>query len=162
MSSRLALLVSAALLFGGCKETSDIGKPCLLVKRGEDAKGATIAVPVTRADLKDGQDFVSFGSLDCEDLVCVLDADTPVEAAENGQIKGYCSKACKVETLDTCAVTDPDATEAVKARMACRPLLLDQQALEDLKANDPATYRATFGDNTSPYFCAAEPPPATN
>jgi hypothetical protein len=158
MSSRLALLVSAALLLGGCKETSDIGKPCLLVKRGTGSEAA----PVTRADLKDGQDFVSFGSLDCEDLVCVLDADTPVETAENGQVKGYCSKACQAEAVDTCAVTDPDAIESVRTRMACRPLLLDQKALEDLKATDPATYRATFGENTSPYFCAAEPPPASN
>jgi len=155
MSSRLALLVSAALLCGGCKVTSDIGKPCLLVKRG--ATGNT-SVPVTTADLSKGQDFVSFGALDCEDLVCVLDANTPVQTADNGQVKGYCSKACVAETPNTCAVTDPEASEAVRNSMACRPLLLDQKALEDLKASDPATYRATFGDNTSPYFCAAQPP----
>jgi hypothetical protein len=157
MSSRLALLVSAALLCGGCKVTSDIGKSCLLVKRGTGSDSA----PVTLEDLQDGQDFISFGALDCEDLVCVLDANTPRVVAKNGQVQGYCSKACVAETPNTCAVTDaatdPNTPEAVKTRMACRPLLLDQKALEDLKATDPATYASTFGNNTSPYFCAVEP-----
>jgi hypothetical protein len=156
MSSRLALLVSAVLLCGGCKVTTDIGKPCLLVKKG--ASG--VAAPVTRDDLKEGQDFISFGSLDCEDLVCVKDADMPVESAENGQIKGYCSKACVADPLiNVCEVTDADVHESVKTRgMSCRPLLLDQLALDELRRTDPATYRATFGDNNSPYFCAGTKP----
>ncbi|HEX8824258.1 MAG TPA: adventurous gliding motility lipoprotein CglC [Archangium sp.] len=156
MSSRLALLVSAALLCGGCKVTSDIGKPCLLVKRGTGSNSA----PVTEADLRPGQDFISFGALDCEDLVCVKDANMPTQIADNEakQVIGYCSKACVAETQDTCAVTDAEALAEVKDRIACRPLLLDQQALDALRAADRAAYRATFGDNTSPYFCASAAP----
>jgi hypothetical protein len=41
--------------------------------------------------------------------------------------------------------------------MACRALLLDQKALDDLRRDDPVTYRATFGANNSPYFCAGNP-----
>ena len=157
MSSRLALLVSAVLLCGGCKVNSDIGKRCLLVKKapaGSDAESA----PVLETDLSDGQDFISFGSLDCEDLVCVKDADMPLEKADNGQVLGYCSKPCvQDELVDPCPVTAPEALASGKDRMSCRALLLDQKALDDLRANDPATYRATFGDNNSPYFCAGTP-----
>ena len=156
MSSRLALLVSAVLLCGGCKVNSDIGKRCLLVKKSKDP--AKESDPVLATDLSSGQDFISFGSLDCEDLVCVKDADMPLETADNGQVFGYCSTACVPDELvDPCPVTDPEAVESVKSRMSCRALLLDQQALDDLRQNDPATYRATFGDNNSPYFCAGNP-----
>jgi hypothetical protein len=164
MSSRLTLLVSALLLCGGCKVTSDIGKPCLLVKRG--ANGSDSA-PVTQSDLAAGQDFISFGALDCEDLVCVKDANMETQVAENGQVIGYCSKACVEDTddsaltTDACAVTSEEAQAQVKERMTCRALLLDQQALDTLRANDRATYRAYFGDNTSPYFCAAAKPTPT-
>ena len=36
MSARLALLMGAALLCGGCEVPSDIGKPCVLVKKPFD------------------------------------------------------------------------------------------------------------------------------
>jgi hypothetical protein len=157
MSSRLALLLSAVLLCGGCKVNSDIGKRCLLVKKSTDPNKESDFV--VERDLVAGQDFISFGSLDCEDLVCVKDADMPIEKAEDTDyVLGYCSKACVPDELvDPCAVTDPDALASVKDRMSCRALLLDQQALDDLRQSDPATYRATFGDNNSPYFCAGNP-----
>ncbi|MFE8596865.1 adventurous gliding motility lipoprotein CglC [Archangium violaceum] len=157
MSSRLALLVSAVLLCGGCKVNSDIGKRCLLVKKAAEGSGRE-SDPVVASDLSAGQDFISFGSLDCEDLICVKDADMPVETADNGQVVGYCSKACvQNELVDPCGVTDPEALDSVKDRMSCRALLLDQQALDDLRQTDPVTYRNTFGDNNSPYFCAGNP-----
>lgn len=162
MSSRLALLVSAVLLCGGCKVNSDIGTKCLLVKKKVGGTG-TESEPVLRTDLNENQDFISFGSLECEDLICVKDASMPIETAENGQVQGYCSKACvppddtTPQLQDPCAVTDPNAIESVKSRMACRALLLDQKALDDLRENDPDTYRATFGPNNSPYFCAGTP-----
>ena len=55
------------------------------------------------------------------------------------------------------AVTDPEASESVKNRMSCRALLLDQEALDNLRQSDPNAYRSTFGDNNSPYFCAGTP-----
>jgi hypothetical protein len=158
MSSRLALLLSAVLLCGGCKGNSDIGRSCLLVKKGSGTESA----PVVAGDLSEGQDFISFGALDCEDLICVKDADMPLELVD-GQVAGYCSKPCvQDELVDPCAVTYPGAIEAVKSRMSCRALLLDQKALDDLRQNDPDTYHATFGDNNSPYFCAGAPTSAGN
>jgi hypothetical protein len=164
MSARLALLVGAALLCGGCEVPSDIGKPCVLVKKSQS--GQTKYDPVTPADIGKGdKDFISFGSLDCEDLICVRDANSPiVTRGENEQltVMGYCSKACQPsdtnapQLQDPCAVNHPEASAEVKAGMSCRALLLDQAALDYMRANDPVGYRQTFGDNTSPYFCASK------
>jgi hypothetical protein len=162
MSARLVLLVGAALLCGGCEVPSDIGKPCVLVKRSQSGQKYD---PVRMEDINVDQDFISFGSLDCEDLVCVRDARSPVRTTGEGselRVLGYCSKACVADNLQNpCAVNHPDADAQVKERMSCRPLLLDQQALDDLRAKDPAGYRATFGDNASPYFCASTTPVTT-
>jgi hypothetical protein len=173
MSARLALLVGAALVLGGCEIKSDIGKSCVLVRKATEQElkdhpelGKTRNM--MESELRAGQDFISFGSVECEDLICVRDSDFAPELASDADrtktaAKGYCSKACVDDTLqNSCVVTDPDAVASVKDRMACRALLLDQKALEDLKANDPVTYRNTFGDNNSPSFCAAQPVSASN
>ena len=157
MSVRLALLVGAALLCGGCEVPSDVGKPCVLVKRSTTEAGKS--QPVVEADIQLDQDFISFGSLDCEDLICVRNAGSTLQTSGEGterRVLGYCSKPCVSGTLqDACAVNHPEATEVARTGMACRALLLDQQALDDLRAKDPAGYRATFGDNASPFYCAS-------
>ena len=171
MSARMALLVGVALLSGGCEVASDIGKPCVLVRKAPEAeqKAEPEREPyrdLMESDLQAGQDFISFGSVECEDLVCVRDADfqpaleTEADLSKTAA-KGYCSKACvpsDVQLQNPCAVNHPEAEAQVKETMSCRPLLLDQQALDDLRQNDPATYRATFGDNASPNFCASKAP----
>ncbi|WNG45750.1 adventurous gliding motility lipoprotein CglD [Archangium minus] len=164
MSARLALLVGAALLCGGCEVPSDIGKPCVLVKKSTTGQKFD---PVTLADIGAGdKDFISFGSLDCEDLVCVRDANSPIQTSGEGdalRVLGYCSKSCvptddgAPQLQDFCAVNHPEASADVKERMSCRALLLDAEALEYMRKNQPEEYRATFGENASPYFCAATP-----
>nr|WP_275583578.1 adventurous gliding motility lipoprotein CglC [Archangium primigenium] len=157
MFARLALLMGAALLCGGCEVPSEVGKPCLLVKKSSSPDRKFD--PVVPADVQLDQDFVSFGSQDCEDLICVRSAGPTLETTPEGDIVrvlGYCSKACAGEgAASTCAVNHPDAKPEVKANMACQSLLLDQQALNDFRTSDPVGYRATFGENVSPYFCAA-------
>jgi hypothetical protein len=178
MSARLALLMGAALLCGGCEVPSEIGMPCVLVKKSKTEQPKFDWV--TLADIGDGKrDFISFGSLDCEDMVCVRDANSPivtkvVEVGEGSDkqkvtmVMGYCSKSCvpsdsgTPQLQDPCPVNHPEASAEVKAGMSCRPLLLDQKTLDDLRANDPTTYRATFGDNVSPNFCASKTAPSTN
>ena len=156
MSARLALLVGAALWCGACQVSSDIGKPCVLVKRS--TSGAKYD-PVVQADITSDQDFISFGSLECEDLVCVRDARSEIKLAEDGNsVLGYCSKACVAEAQGTCTVNNSAADPTVKANMSCRALLLDQPTLDALRAKDPVGYRQTFGDNASPYFCASSTP----
>lgn len=171
MSARLALLVGAALLCGGCEVASDIGKPCVLVRKAtaQEQQAEPDREPfrvIMENQLQAGQDFISFGSVECEDLVCVRDAAFDPKLAADADLakeaaKGYCSKACvppdNAQLQNPCAVNHPGADAQVKETMSCRPLLLDQKALDDLRANDPVTYRATFGDNASPNFCASKP-----
>jgi hypothetical protein len=138
MSPRLALLLmSAVLLSSGCEVPSELGKPCVLVKGSQSGQGSE---PVTLSDLQPGQDFISFGSLDCEDLICVLDGKSERVTTNDGRVQGYCSKACVPTQANSCTITDPSVSADLRGRMACRALLLDQQALDELRRRDPARY----------------------
>jgi len=170
MSARLALLVGAALLSGGCEVASDIGKTCVLVRKATEAEQKADGLPyqeILEGELQAGQDFISFGSVECEDLVCVRDAAFQPDLSDVAEAdrpttpaKGYCSKACvppdNAELLNPCAVNHPEAEEQVKETMSCRPLLLDQKALDDLRASNEELYENTFGDTASPNFCASK------
>lgn len=64
------------------------------------------------------KDFVSIGSADCEDYICVYDSTFVNSGLDpNATAHGYCSKSCVA--ADSCA----SAT-----RMACRPLLVDAES----------------------------------
>jgi len=174
MSPRLVILLSAALLATGCTVTTDLGKPCVLKKTRvvRDANGNPVTDPATgkqqtevvsilQSELATGQDYIAFGITECDDLICVRDANTPFleEPTDPAQPRrtavGYCSKAC-IEGSDAsaCEVTDSSVPSELSKRMSCRSLLLDTQTLERLRAEDPAAYRATFGETLSPFFCA--------
>jgi hypothetical protein len=157
MSVRLAVFLSAALLASGCEVTTQLGKPCVLVKKPsaeEEAQGIR-SKPVLESEIAPKQDFISFGSTDCEDLICVRDAESSRDPDPNAAAQGYCSQEC-VEGSSTCEVTDSSVPESLRTRMTCRSLLLDQASLERLKKDDPVTYRNTFGETNSPYFCAGQ------
>ena len=79
MSVRSALFLSAALLASGCEVTSELGKPCTLVRKAtpEERPAGVRSTPVLESEIAPNQDFISFGSMDCEDLICVRDADVP-------------------------------------------------------------------------------------
>lgn len=156
MYARLALLMGAALLCGGCEVPSDTGKPCVLVKKDPAGQGA---IPVSEADIQFDQDFISFGSVECENLVCVRTGGTQPQITGEGdarQVLGYCSKPCNLSITTDCAITSPDTAADVKETLACRPLLLDQLALTDLKRNNPEEFTRIFGRNESPNFCASK------
>jgi hypothetical protein len=154
---RLAVFLSGALLASGCEVTTQLGKPCVLVKRPSDAEAAQgiRSKPVLESEIAPKQDFISFGSTDCEDLICVRDAEAPRDQDPNAAAQGYCSQEC-VEGASTCEVTDSSVDQTLRDRMTCRSLILDQASLERLKKDDPVTYRATFGETNSPYFCAGK------
>ncbi|WP_043432368.1 adventurous gliding motility lipoprotein CglC [Cystobacter fuscus] len=160
MSARLALLLmGAALLCGGCEVPADTGKRCGLVKKDPNDPTGLGSIPVTPSDIRFNQDFISFGAVDCEELVCVRTAGTELQTSgenEAIQVMGYCSKACNLESTTACAVTHPDTAEDVKATLGCRPLLLDQVALDTLKRTNPAEFERLFGRNESPNFCASK------
>ena len=166
MSVRTALLMSAALLLGGCEVSSEIGKECTLVRKAspeEEQEFGRKFMAILEKEVAPKQDFISFGSIECEDLICVRDAAFPRATNEDGTVnqnaeaKGYCSKEC-VEGSNACEVKDTsDVLEGLPERMACRALLLDQDTLEALRAADEAFYRRTFGENNSPFFCSGTP-----
>ena len=154
MSPRLALLATTALLFIGCKVDSDIGVPCVLVKKNPD--GGTTPANVEERDLSPGQDFISFGSVECDRFICVRDrAYVGTGDAGTRAVYGYCSRPCVETQATACEVTNPAVTDpSLKGRMGCRPLLLDQEVLDQLKEREPALYEQTFGENASSHFCA--------
>lgn len=164
MSLRAALLVSTALLLGGCSVSSEIGKSCKLVRKAtpeELAAGSEKTVDLLEGEIADQQDFISFGSPLCEDLICVRDQDFPRARNPDGTLAvdavafGYCSKPCVSGAANACKVSDTSDVEPnLPGRMSCRSLLLDEETLNALRAADEAFYRNTFGVNDSPYFCA--------
>ncbi|NTX04196.1 adventurous gliding motility lipoprotein CglD [Myxococcus sp. CA051A] len=163
MSVRAAFLVSTALLLGGCKVSSEIGKPCTLVRKAlPEENSPTKTMPVLESEVADRQDFISFGSVECEDLICVRDQDYPRARTEDGAVNptapamGYCSKPCiDGASSDACEVKDTsDVNPDLPGRMTCRSLLLDEDTLDALRSADEDFYRRTFGENNSPFFCA--------
>ncbi len=166
MSVRTALLLSAAMLLGGCEVNNQIGKPCTLVRKATPAERQEFGretMPILEREVAPRQDFISFGSVECEDLICVRDKDFPRATNEDGTVdgnaaaQGYCSKEC-VSGSSACEVKDTDGVlVGLPARMACRALLLDQDTLEALRAADESFYRRTFGENNSPFFCSGSP-----
>ena len=189
MSSRLAVLLSTFLLATGCQVTSDLGSQCVLVKKqltfdaqgnpvcrkdndgnclkdknGNDLQAFTVGNILER-ELTAGQDYISFGAGECEDLICVRDADAPPNpdydpnstdtAKKDAPAQGYCSTPCvQGASASACKVTDSSVSTDLRNRMQCRSLLLDQASLDSLRASDPDGYKATFGDTNSPFFCA--------
>jgi hypothetical protein len=156
----LVLLVSAVLLsLLACQAHTDLGKPdCHLLKKGPDGG----PVNVTIAELSAGKDFLSFGSVECEDLVCVLDvngvsqalaAATANPAVLNQPALGYCSRACAQGSSSTCTPQYNDLQDDPALVMTCRQLVLDATTIAEI-CKDPAKCLAYFDNNRSPFFCA--------
>ncbi|MCE9666727.1 adventurous gliding motility lipoprotein CglC [Myxococcus stipitatus] len=162
------ILSSTALLVSGCQVSSEIGKPCALVRKAtqqELDQGSNKTVEMLEKEVTSKQDVVSFGAVHCEDLICIRDAAYPRALGEDGQVDGdavawgYCSKPCVEGTDSACDVKDTDDVQAdLPGRMACRPLLLDQDTLDAIRAADEGFYRRIFGENNSPFFCAGKLP----
>ncbi len=150
---RFAIIAFLAVV--GCRASNQLGEECAMVKR--DSDGGRLYV--TNGEIKVGamKDFVSFGSTDCDDLICVRDSDyaAPDGGAlnPNEPAKGYCSKSCINES--SCANAELDADP--RSRLKCRPLLLDAETLRQLcngSDADRARCKSSLGSITSPDFCA--------
>ena len=153
------VLVVASLGAGltGCRVQTDLGVECLLVRKGA-VEGETAYI--TNAEVKPGQEYISFGAAQCDDLVCVRDANFPVDSANPGQpAKGYCSKHCVPQDgpslNDSCpaANADDDRKDSPN-RLTCREVLLDPETLAAYKAADPVGYEEHFPPDVTPYYCA--------
>src|SRR5215471_13880247 len=109
LRARLLLVVAAvALTMMACKADTDLGKPgCHLLKAGPDGGPVNVIV----GELSAGKDFLSFGSVECEDLVCVLDYEAVsrllAQATSNPAVlgdpaTGYCSHPCAQGSTSGC------------------------------------------------------------
>lgn len=155
VKSKLSLIgLVACLTLLACPPGTDRGKPCQMPRRTDAgttfltekevrARTSTTAGNATR-------DFLSFGSLDCDDLLCVRDATFVSDAGENDVAEGYCSNPCDIGTA--CPSFNPDDDKRGDRQLSCRPLLLDEQTLEAIN-QDPAA-RRVLNNVKSPYFCA--------
>lgn len=149
------LLLAATGLVASCKvPASDVGKRCVLVKRAPADAGVN-SVPVKESEVTQGKDFISFGSTECDDYVCVRDKDMPMGTNPEADAVGYCSKPCAPANQLGCAVAKENQT-ALFTGATCRPLLLDEETIGTICNVDPATCQQYFGNNRSPYFCARD------
>jgi hypothetical protein len=165
MSTRpllVSLVVAAGLVsaFAACTSTTDLGEPCILVKKNPDTSSSVQSVPITAKEITPGKDFISFGAVECEDLVCVLDAEHTSQIDPDGgnpdaPVTGYCSRSCVPGSSTACAPQKDTANDSnPDTSMSCRALLLDPATLGRICQADPAKCQQYFGNNSSPYFCA--------
>jgi hypothetical protein len=144
---RITIVFAALTVFSACKPKTDLNNKCSLVKRNLDGGQP---LPIAEADLKskkaNNKDFLSFGTVECEDLLCVRDADFQSDAGPTEAAFGYCSKACQVGAV--CPSFDETLDKGSSA-LSCRALLLDAETLARLKETGGLP-----GNITDPYFCA--------
>ncbi|MBU8894912.1 gliding motility protein [Corallococcus sp. H22C18031201] len=160
MSARSALLLCAVVLLGGCNVTTELGLPCTLVRKpnATDPNPQAKFIAMKEKELQPNQDFISFGAVECEDLICVRDASIAPSDNPELEAKGYCSKSCVEGSSKSCDVTSSDVPKDLRDRLTCRAMMLDQATLDALRIADETAYRRIFGENTSTFFCAAAVP----
>lgn len=154
MTCRSLLLVALLGALAGCKETTDLGTPCILV--GKDPNNPDASVPLKEGSIKPNRDYISFGALECDDKVCVRDStfSRPEGATDDSDAIGYCSRQCVQNSTIGCPAADPADDNNAARRLSCRALILDETTLAAIRQADPETFRRYFGDTESPYFCA--------
>lgn len=158
MLVRSLFLSLAVISFAGCKVPSDLGGPCKMVKRDPLIDGGRLFIRNKEIKVGTMKDFISFGSADCENLVCVRDSDFPVPDGgfdPEAFADGYCSNRCTPG--DTCPSFNEADDNDAKKRLTCRPLLLDTETLALIcngNAEDRAKCKSYFGNTSKPDFCA--------
>ncbi|MBX5482520.1 MAG: adventurous gliding motility lipoprotein CglC [Myxococcaceae bacterium] len=156
------IALGLAVAGSGCKAKTDLGQPCILVRKDPsdtDPSDGIRSIDILEDEVTPGKDFVSFGSTECDDLVCVRDAsDPPGEKGTPAQ--GFCTRPC-VQASETSCLTGDDQVDR-ETPFTCRSLLLDEDTLASIKQADPQTYQRYFGDTQSPYFCARPRQAPTN
>jgi len=160
LRARSFLFVAAVTLsMMACNTDTDLGKPgCHLLKALADGGATNVIV----AELSAGKDFLSFGSVECEDLICVLDqngvASVLAQATANPAVLGdpavgYCSHACAQGSTGGCTPQYQDLQNDPTLVMSCRPLVLDDDTIAEI-CKDPVKCEQYFNNNRSAFFCA--------
>lgn len=146
--NRLLLVVAALGVFAvGCKPATDLNQPCKLVKRNPDGGRP---IEILESDVRNikgaDKDFISVGSVECEDLICVRDSFFVSTAADGEPATGYCSRQCAQGA--ECPSYEESLDKGPNA-LKCRALLLSAETLAAL-----ATDGGGFTGVRDPYFCA--------
>lgn len=155
LTQALLLPLTVTAFSFGCTPASDIGNPCILVRKDPtdtDPADGTRSIPIKEKEIQAGKDFVSFGATECEDLVCVRGAATEPNPNPEADATGVCSKPCLQTSETSCATGNAELDKS--SPFVCRSLLLDETTLAAIKQADPQKYAQYFGDTQSPYFCA--------
>jgi hypothetical protein len=153
MSIRWVLLAGAlnAVLLTGCSGGGDLGHPCTLIRKNpNEAADGIKFLTIKESEIVPGRDYISFGVTECEEFVCVRDANAP-KGKPGDDAQGVCTRSCVTDSTSCSTGVDKDYGGDP---FTCRALLLDQETLAAIKDTDPVKYAQTFGDNLSPYYCA--------
>lgn len=145
-----------AFTLSACNDFTDRGRECFLVKRDPaDATGKR-AIRIKESEMKVNKDFISFGSVECDNRVCVRDSAFQPSAGVTNESDaiGYCSSVCTKGSTADCPSVDSSKP------LVCRALLLDEATLAAIKETDPALFSRFFGETTSPFFCVRGTPGA--
>lgn len=165
IATHLGLIAATTLLAVSCAPSSGLNLGCTLVKKDPTDSTGQRSTFITNADIKSNaaRDVISFGAVECEDLVCIREGGAPLVGTDTDVVKGWCSRPCPENSTDKCPSDDPALDKVPLSKLSCRKLLLDEAALAALKTQDPALFKRYFGDTTSPFFCARDVvAPATN
>jgi hypothetical protein len=116
------LLLAPIVVLAGCQDP-DVGNPCSITW----GSGS----PPTPAELlaSGGGDYFETGSLDCDDLVCIV---SPAPAGSPYSSGGYCSKPC---------VSNGDCFES-DTGLVCRQMVLDPVFIAQLSPEVRERYLA--------------------
>jgi hypothetical protein len=153
---RLAFFVSVVTVAVVACTQTDLNTPCVLV-RGNPDGGRPIAILKTDDVIKNSaqEDFISFGSAECDDQVCVRDSAFTEDAGDSSpEAHGYCSTYCTEGSNSSCQSATGALDSNPTTKLSCRALLLDSATLAAIKMADPERYAEEFGMTTSPFFCA--------
>lgn len=151
-------LVALSLAGLACKPATDLNRPCALIRK--DPANPKQSLPITLGELKANKDFISFGVVECEDLVCVRDADFKQGLNDAGVTSpsdpafGYCSRPCQPSNASACPSYDSALDERAATKLSCRALLLDAETLAAICAADPKKCEDFLGGTKDPNFCA--------
>ena len=154
MTRVLLALSATTLVLGlvGCSVGSGLNKNCNLPRKVDGG-----VVFLTEGEVQEktggGKDFIAFGALDCEDLVCVRDssyAKSDAGADLSKPALGYCSRPCVENSV--CPSDDSALDNKSDTALKCRPLLLDRDTLAAIAAIP--SIAAQIGNVREPFFCA--------
>lgn len=154
-----AVMVALSVALVGCRAATDNNRPCTLKKKGPDGTAVAITEGELRAKTGFSKDFISFGVVECEDLICVRDSTFAGNADSTAPAMGYCSVGC--DPKNPCVSFDDAMDRDPNTKLGCRALMLDAVTLETVCPSNlqpgQVNWCKEVNNVKSPYFCARTP-----